>query len=447
MILRFFLEGYLSMILNSMLNLQHVIYIQVIGQQLEWDSNGDKISSVFAVALFAFESLYPMIILLLVNIYYKNLKDQNMIKRIGSIYNELRTDSKVSLLYNVFFVLRRFTFAMMITILQDHPNAQVQLLIVQCILLIIFVQASRPFESTLLNNLEVFNEICILGVAYHLQIFTDYVPDVNIQYSAGWAIIAITVFNIVTNMGVMIYQTYLQLKVKLKQLLQKCKRWNNKRINDRIQKYQDLNQKTDWLSSQPDQFNNTDFLNGAKDIHVKEKDGLLYYEPQIKQKINLKPLIQINNLEDEVDGNIIGNFQQPFESPMSKRKYNFQNQFENPGDVAYRFPQESLDFFKNIRKDHQRTKSKNKVLVSNGTNYSNEVQNQNKTLVKRRHSSINEENQITQSLENINSYHFGEYSQKSQIKRDFSRRVSIKQSVNKSKTIKDPLKQANLSKQ
>lgn len=38
----------------------------------------------------------------------------------------------------------------------------------------------RPFEKDLLNNLEIFNELCILLVGYHLLVFTDFVNDTEL---------------------------------------------------------------------------------------------------------------------------------------------------------------------------------------------------------------------------------------------------------------------------
>ena len=52
--------------------------------------------------------------------------------------------------------------------------------------------------------LEIFNEICILGASYHLLTLTDYVDDVELQYSAGWSLIVIIVFNMMGNILVMV---------------------------------------------------------------------------------------------------------------------------------------------------------------------------------------------------------------------------------------------------
>ena len=47
-----------------------------------------------------------------------------------------------------------------------------------------------------------------MGAGYHLLLFTDYLTDKDIQYTAGWSIIAVTVLNIIVNMGVMMFFTF-----------------------------------------------------------------------------------------------------------------------------------------------------------------------------------------------------------------------------------------------
>lgn len=35
----------------------------------------------------------------------------------------------------------------------------------------------KPFESKIMNNQEIFNELCILSASYSLFIFSDFVPS------------------------------------------------------------------------------------------------------------------------------------------------------------------------------------------------------------------------------------------------------------------------------
>jgi len=60
----------------------------------------------------------------------------------------------------------------------------------------------------LLNKLEIFNELCIMGAAYHLFVFTQYVDDQTLQYNVGWSMIGVTTLNIVVNMAIMAHASY-----------------------------------------------------------------------------------------------------------------------------------------------------------------------------------------------------------------------------------------------
>jgi hypothetical protein len=35
----------------------------------------------------------------------------------------------------------------------------------------------KPFVNNFLNKLEIFNEVCIMLVTYHLYLFTEFVPN------------------------------------------------------------------------------------------------------------------------------------------------------------------------------------------------------------------------------------------------------------------------------
>jgi hypothetical protein len=76
-----------------------------------------------------------------------------------------------------------------------------------------FIAEVKPFELPLLNTMEVINECFIIMAAYHLFLFTEFVPDPIIQYKFGWSIILVTIINIVINMGVMIGTSIRRIKL------------------------------------------------------------------------------------------------------------------------------------------------------------------------------------------------------------------------------------------
>lgn len=84
-------------------------------------------------------------------------------------------------------------------------------------MMVVYIVYVKPFEQSLLNKLEIFNEICILLESNHLYLFTYFVSDPYLQYYAGWSIVAITLINIFVNMLIIIsmgvYQAYKKIHI------------------------------------------------------------------------------------------------------------------------------------------------------------------------------------------------------------------------------------------
>ena len=92
--------------------------------------------------------------------------------------------------------------------------------------MIVFIAEVKPFELPFLNIMEVINECFIIMAAYHLFLYTEFVPDPILQYKLGWSIIVVTVINIILNMGVMIGVSIRRIRLSWRILKLKLKKWN-----------------------------------------------------------------------------------------------------------------------------------------------------------------------------------------------------------------------------
>jgi hypothetical protein len=71
-----------------------------------------------------------------------------------------------------------------------------------------YVASVRPFDSKILNFLEVLNEFVILGCLYHLLIFTETMTDNrDTLYDLGWGMNLLLVIQLVINVKMIGYQT------------------------------------------------------------------------------------------------------------------------------------------------------------------------------------------------------------------------------------------------
>lgn len=91
--------------------------------------------------------------------------------------------------------------------------------------MIVYLQMVKPFDMPILNRMEIFNECCIIVAAYHLLTFTEFVGDPDLQYQMGWSIIGTTLVNVLVNMAVMFYGSFLKFRLLFWKLRYKYKQY------------------------------------------------------------------------------------------------------------------------------------------------------------------------------------------------------------------------------
>ena len=166
-ILRLLLEGYMDLCLASFLNYQNKITITL----------SDYFSFILSIIIIFIVAGYPFFIITVLTFKRKSLGEENSINTFGTLYNDLRTDSFLPLLYNIIQTLRRLLIASLAIFVKQHPFLQVQLVVLHSILTLAYLILVKPFTKPLQNKLEIFNESCILLSSYSLFFFTDYLYD------------------------------------------------------------------------------------------------------------------------------------------------------------------------------------------------------------------------------------------------------------------------------
>ena len=81
---------------------------------------------------------------------------------------------KVVLLYPIITLVRKLSLICILIYLQNNPALCIILLNLKSLAMIIVVGWIKSFSSNLQHQVEIFNEICILLVNYHLISFTDF---------------------------------------------------------------------------------------------------------------------------------------------------------------------------------------------------------------------------------------------------------------------------------
>ena len=134
----------------------------------------------------------------------------------GSLYQELKTDDKLSLGYNLVFVVRRINIAFVAIFLRNYPSQQLMLLMFQNTLCLIYIGLIRPFKGSFTNNIFILNEF-VIGLTMIFQvIFTEFCSNVNTKFQVGWASLAFfgstLFFNLSISFGKTIRKVFLFTK-------------------------------------------------------------------------------------------------------------------------------------------------------------------------------------------------------------------------------------------
>jgi hypothetical protein len=82
---------------------------------LKWNNLSDYFASNFAILVLIVVLIFPFFVWYLLWGNHGSLNKEEKIQKYGSTYNEIRTDRKEALLYNVFFMLRRLLIASLAT--------------------------------------------------------------------------------------------------------------------------------------------------------------------------------------------------------------------------------------------------------------------------------------------------------------------------------------------
>lgn len=190
---RFFVEGYMDICFNSLLN----IYMSTTG------SIQEIISLYLSIVLFALMCvLFPIFIAAAL---YKNRKDitggsERFLKLFGTLYSDFRYQKHHSNThYYTIFMFRRLLFATTLILCTNYPEFQANMFVFGCFMTLAYQVSTHWFADPMNNALCILNEFTLASISL-IQI--TFITDKNEQMFvlvAGWVMISIMLGNILIN--------------------------------------------------------------------------------------------------------------------------------------------------------------------------------------------------------------------------------------------------------
>ena len=114
---------------------------------MNFKTRADKVSAAVSLTLGSFLIIFPFIISMVLFLSRNKLSDENVQKRIGTLYIELEYDSKYALTYYPLFLARRVLYIFLIFEMADKRAIAVMINMLVCIIFTAYVILIRPFKN------------------------------------------------------------------------------------------------------------------------------------------------------------------------------------------------------------------------------------------------------------------------------------------------------------
>ena len=82
--------------------------------------------------------------------------------------------------------------------------------------MIIYLVYWRPLNSHFANMMETFNEVTCVILMYHLQLFSDFVPEAETRSHVGTSFIVVIALNVSVHLYFMLGDSLRSVSIKLK---------------------------------------------------------------------------------------------------------------------------------------------------------------------------------------------------------------------------------------
>lgn len=186
-------------------------------KQIKWDFVGDYVHNVIAIGFFVLICVFPMYSIWYVRNNFNSLQGKRMQARFGGWFEDLDLrKGHIVLIQPTFYVLRRIHLALTVVYLEQWFIWQSYMLFAQVIFSIIMVGHIKPWREPMQWKSQLFNEMVILVVYYHLMCFTPFFPDYDNQYTVGYSVIVIVSLHIFYSIAFMAYLSFYSTIYRLK---------------------------------------------------------------------------------------------------------------------------------------------------------------------------------------------------------------------------------------
>ena len=177
-ILMLSIEAYIEFLISGYLNMQTPLTT----------TNGEIISNfvgIYSVILCLV--VLPAIFFYVLSQPISKFKDEEFHSKWEGMMEGVKTNSKAEILFYPLYALRRLIFCYAAFYLYDTPILQIIVCLLSNLGMLIYKGNYSPLNTRYRNQIELFNEWCIVLVHLHLIFYTEWMPDSSWSQTLGYS--------------------------------------------------------------------------------------------------------------------------------------------------------------------------------------------------------------------------------------------------------------------
>mmetsp|Transcript_46320 Transcript_46320/g.61322 ORF Transcript_46320/g.61322 Transcript_46320/m.61322 type:complete len:231 (+) Transcript_46320:378-1070(+) len=196
-VLRLILESYIIGFICSLINLS----------SLDLSTDADRwtrTNSYVTLFVFALLILFPFWGAYLMLTRFEVLHDRNMVLKYSEMHEGYSKKHRTMVIYWVLDLVRKAVLCVAMVSARNHLWLQMLVVFMTSVTLIIAASYTNARERAYDRRMDIFNEVKLIFLMYHMVLFTAFVPDAQTKYFIGYSCCVNIVGGIVINMTMMV---------------------------------------------------------------------------------------------------------------------------------------------------------------------------------------------------------------------------------------------------
>ena len=203
--------------IESYLKMSHscIFYLSI---SASYTSSRDKFGSIVRISLLTILIIWPFFVTAFLFMKRSQLETESFRRKFISMYSGLKTKKAGALLYTFIFCSRRMLLVLALLMLQGGDIWLILSFNALQSLYLWYVIYQRPHEGHIHNQLEYFNELCLVAMQYAMVFFIPLggLTDPEFQWKVGNYAVAILGIIFAVNILSLIYITVRKIKFWLR---------------------------------------------------------------------------------------------------------------------------------------------------------------------------------------------------------------------------------------